>query len=68
MPNHVGTWGEYNADGEWVPCVVVEYKAGKEEGDYRVAGFTTSAQQKSGQPDYFSVWSTPGSKPGNFRL
>ncbi len=64
----VGKWGEYNANGQWVPCVIVEYVPGREGGDHRVAGFTNTKQQKSGQPDYFNVWSTPGSKPGNFRL
>ncbi len=68
MSNLVGAKAEYNADGEWVPCTVVEYDAGKEQGDYRVGGFTTTKQQKTGQPDYFNVWSTPGHKPGNFRL
>ena len=64
----VGKQVEYNADGEWVPAWVVEYQAGKDAGDHRVAGFTTSAQKAAGGGDVFNVWSTPGTKPGNFRL
>lgn len=55
------------AAGKYVPAVIVEYQAGKDAGDYRLGGFTNSDQKADGAGDVFNLWSTPGSKQGNFK-
>lgn len=56
------------AKGKFVPAWVVEYEAGKDEGDHRIAGFTNSDQKKDGAGDVFNVWSVVGSIQGSFEV
>lgn len=61
-----GHKGTYHSEHGDVPCWVVEYEAGRDEGDHRVAGFTNTAQRKAGAADTFNVWTVVGDEQGAF--
>ena len=64
-----GTQVDYQyAKGKFVPAWVVEYVAGRDEGDHRVAGFTNTDQKNDGAGDVFTVWSVVGDTQGSFKV
>jgi hypothetical protein len=64
----VGKKGTYHSEHGNVPCWVVEYEAGKDEGDHRIAGFCNTAMKQAGSGDVFNTWSQVGSAEGQFSL
>lgn len=62
----VGHKGTYHSEHGDVPCWVVEYEEGRDEGDYRVAGFWNTKAKQAGQGDTFSVRSVYGTERGAF--
>jgi len=67
MKHNVGRAIQYQfEDDKFAYGWVVDYVAGRAEGDHFVAGFNTD-DGPAGEPT-FSVWSTPGSVRGTFRF
>jgi hypothetical protein len=56
------------AEDKFVPGWVVEYEAGRPQGDHRIAGFSNSDQKEAGEGDVWNVWSVVGSKRGSFKV
>lgn len=54
--------------GRFVPGFVVEYAAGKDEGDHLICGFSNSDQRAAGEGDTYAKWSVLGEGQGTFRL
>jgi hypothetical protein len=61
-----GTQVLYHSEHGDFPAWVVEYVAGRDEGDHFVAGWTTPEAQKAGQGPYFADWSVVGHEHGAF--
>lgn len=64
----VGKDGTFHSEHGDVPCQVIEYVAGKDAGDHRIAGFTNTAMQDAGAGPTFNHFSQVGSKEGQFTV
>ena len=64
----VGKKATFHSEHGDVPCWVVEYEAGRDAGDHRIAGFCNSAMKKAGGGDVFNTWSQTGDGQGLFTL
>lgn len=60
---HPGTYHSEHGD---VPAWVIEYHAGRDEGDHLVGGFVNAAGHAAGQGDVFRVWTVVGDEKGAF--
>lgn len=60
----VGKQGTYHGEDGDVPCWVIDYVAGRPEGDHLVGGF----EKVPGKGDTFRHWTVVGKDTGAFSL
>ena len=59
----VGKRGTYHSEDGDVPCWVLQYEAGRENGDHQIAGF-----KAGGGEDTFKTWTVVGTEQGAFSV
>lgn len=66
MAVEVGHRVTYHSEHGDLTAWVTDYEPGRDQGDYRIAGFNNAAAEAAGQGPTFARWSVVGDEQGAF--